>query len=147
MVEALVWEWHDLNSLTVTISQSPESKSETLHVSNTNPTHFETHLNLDLNPTCTNRICEAFIPSTLGVRVWWAQWCPSMNVWGRRWHRAMEFIEFSTSILQLCSIGTSCNASFDVQVVVRFFVHPRREGDDFASLVSTLQDATLGCDK
>lgn len=59
----------------------------------------------------------------------------------------MEFIEFSTSILQLCSIGTSCNASFDVQVVVRFFVHPRREGDDFASLVSTLQDATLGCDK
>lgn len=30
------------------------------------------------------------------------------------------------------------------QVVVRFFVHPRRDGDDFASLVTTLQDATLG---
>lgn len=45
------------------------------------------------------------------------------------------------------SRGMPCNASFDVQVVVRFFVHPRREGDDFASLVSTLQDAILGCDK
>lgn len=27
------------------------------------------------------------------------------------------------------------------EVVVRFFVHPRRDGDDFASLVTTLQDA------
>eukprot|EP00434_Breviolum_minutum_P026458 symbB.v1.2.023392.t1/scaffold2138.1/size88104/4 len=41
----------------------------------------------------------------------------------------------------LMSTVVPFNERLGEEVVVRFFVHPRREGDDFASLVSTLQDA------